>query len=266
MVREQVAGRSAEERAKMEEMARQAMESEKQRKADEEKRRKRDEEIRLARQEVIAKRKRQEEALKAAQKSLEEEMHRKMKQGTEEELLARERELLEAERKLKEEQVALEKQDKESGYHRRPELEDFELHQEGEQVTKSIKFIVNPEWGIPSLIQNGKPRILLQIRRLKHLTHAPVNVDLQQPCVLVVFSDCSFLCFREREHLALRLLFPPCDNGLVVSGPSLAKVWDHMFSLRFDDIGPFYFLAGTPAEAQHWIRTFSPKRNSIMLE
>lgn len=262
LMKDQVASRTAEERARLQALERNERETEIQRKAEEEKRRRRDDELKKARAELVLKRKKQEEALRVAQKKYEEEKQRKadISRVREEDLVAQQKQLLSLQAKLREEEEKLRhyevpaKKVSVGDNFQRPVFEEFEIGQE-ERVQCKLRFIVNPQWGIDSLVRrDGAPRVLVQMRRLKHLTHAPQNLQIQKPCVLVVFSDSSLLCARERD--GLRALFPPCDNLQVISGPSLSKAWETMFSLRFDDLGPYYFHAASAGEARYWISVF----------
>ena len=204
LVRGQLANRSAEERARIHELDRQSREAEIQRKADDEKRKRREEEIKKAREEIALKRKRQEDALRLAQQKFEDEKRRiaEIALADEGDLIRQQKEMLELERKIAEQKQALSKHGEETGYFRRPVFEEFEALEEEKQRERSVKFVVNPQWGINSLDKkDGSNHILVHMRRLKHITHAPQNLHIQKPCVLVVFTDCSFLCVRERAYV-----------------------------------------------------------------
>ncbi len=132
----------------------------------------------------------------------------------------------------------------------------FQPHELSE--AKVGRFVVNPRWGINSLVPpDNQPRIVLQVRKFKHLELAPENPFAERDCVLVVMTDVSFLCCRERKK-DLRLLIPPCSNARVVAGPSFSPgSYPFVFSLRFDDVGPLYLRCSSTDEARYWVRAFS---------
>lgn len=255
LVKEQLARRNEEEHARMLEIEQATLEKERERQLLEEKRRIREEEIRAIRRSGANNQSKFEMELLAAQKQLEEEAKRKAMTPDERAMLDREREAAEKERLLREQEAALKEWRLKQRVFVVPEIELSE---------KKINFIINPELGINSVARaDGQLRCIVQIRKLMHLVDAPASLGPKQPCVLVVFSDVSVLCASEPE--GLRLLFPLVNNWQVVSGPSLtdrsdAPPWilETIFSLKFGDLGPFYFQGSSEDEALYWTFMFKP--------
>ena len=202
-------------------------------------------------------RRKREEALNSAQRYYEEELAKRYDNLSEQELFERQKRLLAAQMAIREQEAALRKQEDEE--FKKPSQEEFISAENTAQTYKSLTFIINPEWGIPSMQRlDGRPRYLVQMRKLSHLCEAPGNLEARRDCVLLYFHDVSFLCVEDFERgRALRLLFPPCDNTRIVTGPSLALDWKAMFSLRFDSLGPLYFECSGESEVRFWTRMYA---------
>lgn len=246
-----------QERARQEEQDKLNREKDEKFRIEEGKRKIREEELRQGKLEVKMTRRRREDALRTAQRKYEEELNKKYDNLSEADLLERQKRLLAQQILIREQETALRQQEEEE--FTKPTEKDFQEAEENSTTHTALKFIINPEWGIPSLQQSdGRPRHLIQMRKLQHLSEAPRNLDIRYECVLVVFSDVSFICTIDRERAGgLRLLFPPCNNDKVFTGPSFALEYTALFSLRFDKLGPFYFECSGDSEVRYWNKMYA---------
>jgi hypothetical protein len=242
----------------------QALERNRQEREYDEKRRQREEEFQRQKEAALRARREREEALRQTQRELERMVLQRLKKEededdvSEEQLIEKQKRILLMERELQAKKAALEAKLGTRSYE--PLEGEYDEPEEGSARPPlqhaSTKFVVNPGWGIDSIAQKTSgPLQLVQMRRLTYLPKAP-STDGERHVILVVLSDYSFLCVKEPS--GLRLLFPPCENPKVIWGPALALTYETMFSLRFDDLGPFYFLGESQVEVKYWMKMFAP--------
>eukprot|EP00048_Salpingoeca_helianthica_P014987 m.224520 g.224520 ORF g.224520 m.224520 type:complete len:417 (-) comp16484_c0_seq1:88-1338(-) len=271
MVRQQRSSHSAEHLAYLRQQELLAAERNRELREMEERRHLREEEFKRQKEAAVRARREREAALRETQRMLDEMALKKKSEAaaepdeedeeeiSEEQLIEKQKQILLMERELQEKKAALEAKLGTRSYE--PLENEFETSQDPSSGRAppqqgALKFVVNPGWGIDSIApKSGGPLNLVQIRKLIHLPHAP-SLNEERTVILVVLSDHSFLCVQ--EPAGLRLLFPPCENDKVMWGPALARTYETMFSLRFDDLGPFYMLGESQSEAKYWMKMFAP--------